>query len=393
MTLAASTWTPDALPWQHFRSPLEQWATLPSFLLGEYMFMALALLALVHARREGRDHLLIWVAALIAGTANDMIFMALPLVDNFWQAQATIMLTPRLPLYIPCVYVCFMYYPTVAVRRLRLAPLPQAALIGLTACLFYAPYDIVGAKFLWWTWHDTDAPIAVRILGAPVGSSLWVLTFVAPFSWLLDRALARDAQVSAGTFARGLALVAGFSTLIMVVQMTVLQQLDGGTPGYGAFAGGLLIYLGLVIGGWRSMDPEPARPGDRLLLGGALLYFTSLTGLMAAFDPATHLSAGVHQTPGECYVEATDITGKTRYEFLCVTDFNEDYSFECVDQPPADQVAWYTVCGRAHSNFRAWLLGVAGLGGLGIGLFTLLLGSGRARLGKLAGRSAPARAA
>jgi hypothetical protein len=59
------------------------------------------------------------VAALIAGTANDLIFMALPLVDNFWQAQTTIMLTPRLPLYIPCVYVCFMYYATVSVWRLR----------------------------------------------------------------------------------------------------------------------------------------------------------------------------------------------------------------------------------------------------------------------------------
>jgi hypothetical protein len=35
----------------------------------------------------------------------------------------------------------------------------------------------VGAKFLWWTWHDTDAPIRERILGAPVGSSSWVLTF------------------------------------------------------------------------------------------------------------------------------------------------------------------------------------------------------------------------
>jgi len=372
---------PD-LPWQHFSSPLEQWARLPSFLIGETMFIGLAVLALVHARREGRDHLLIWLAALIAGTANDMIFMALPLVDNFWQAQATIMLTPRLPLYIPCVYVCFMYYPTVAVRRLRLEPLSQAALIGIVACLFYAPYDIVGAKFVWWTWHDTDAPIAVRILGAPVGSSLWVLTFVAAFSWLLDRALARDPEVSAGTFARGLAMVAGFSTLIMVAQMTVLQQLDGGTPGYGAFAGGVLVYVGLVVWGWRSADPEPPRPGDRMLLGGALLYFTTLAGLMATFDPATHVSPGVHQIPGECYVEATDITGKTRHEFLCVTDFDEDYTFECVDELPGDQAAWYTVCGQAHTNFSAWMLGVGSLGLVGIGLFSLLLGPGRQRLRK-----------
>ncbi|HLT34624.1 MAG TPA: hypothetical protein VK034_00030, partial [Enhygromyxa sp.] len=165
MLAALNCIAPVDLPWQRFASPLEQWAVLPSFLVGEIMFMTCAVLALIHAIRSGRDHLLIWIAALIAGTANDLIFMALPLVNTFWQAQATIMLTPRLPLYIPCVYVCFMYFPTVAVRRLRLRPISQAALTGLVGCLFYAPYDIVGAKFLWWTWHDTDPTIAARILG------------------------------------------------------------------------------------------------------------------------------------------------------------------------------------------------------------------------------------
>ena len=38
-------------------------------------------------------------------------------------------------------------------------------------------YCFAGIKFLWWTWHDTDAPIRVRILGVPVGSSVWVVTF------------------------------------------------------------------------------------------------------------------------------------------------------------------------------------------------------------------------
>ena len=28
-----------------------------------------------------------WIAALVSGTANDAFFMALPMVDNFWQAQ------------------------------------------------------------------------------------------------------------------------------------------------------------------------------------------------------------------------------------------------------------------------------------------------------------------
>ena len=375
---------PD-LPWHHFTSPLVKWAEQPSFVLGEIMFMICAALALVHARREGRDHLLIWFAALIAGTANDMIFMALPLVNNFWQAQAMVMITPRLPLYIPCVYVCFMYYPTVAVRRLGLRPLPLAAATGLLACLFYAPYDIVGAKFLWWTWHDTDSPIAVRILGAPVSSSLWVLTFVSSFGLLVDRALARGAargegtQISVKTFATGLAMVAGLTTLMMMLQMTVLQQFDGGTPGYFAFAGGLLIYAIIIVVRRKTATPEAPRPGDKLLLGAALFYFAGLIVMMAAFDPASHRSPGVHQEPGECYGEVQDVTGATRHQYLCVSDFDEDYDFSCADAPAPGQ-HWYTVCGRAHENFAAWMGGVLLLGVLGSAAFLVLLaGVGRRR--------------
>ncbi len=31
----------------------------------------------------------VWIASIVAGTANDAIFMALPMVDNFWQVQRT----------------------------------------------------------------------------------------------------------------------------------------------------------------------------------------------------------------------------------------------------------------------------------------------------------------
>ncbi|MBW2716487.1 MAG: hypothetical protein JRD03_10445, partial [Deltaproteobacteria bacterium] len=144
------------MPWQTFTSPLETWSTLPSFVVGQPLFIVGAIVALIHAKKRGRTHLLIWAGALIAGTANDLIFIALPLVDNFWHAQANVMLSARLPLYIPCVYICFIYYPVVAVRRLGLSVWAQAGLTGIVAVMFYAPYDITGAKFLWWTWHDTD---------------------------------------------------------------------------------------------------------------------------------------------------------------------------------------------------------------------------------------------
>ena len=171
----------DAMPWRHWNDPVERIMVMPSFVIGEFFFITLALVTLVHAAAQGRTHLLVWLAALTTGTANDAIFMFLPFVDNFWQAQACVMLTPRMPLYIPCVYIVFMYTSTAAAWRLGLPVLASAALTGLMGEMIYAPYDITGIKFLWWTWHDTDAPIAHRLLGVPVGSTVWVITFTASF--------------------------------------------------------------------------------------------------------------------------------------------------------------------------------------------------------------------
>lgn len=382
MMLATLPWQlPTDLPWQVFTSPATQWERLPSFLVGEYLFIALAALALWHAWRNGRSHVFVWVGAIIAGTANDVIFMALPLVDNFWQAQATIMLTPRLPLYIPCVYVCFMYLPTVAVWRFGLNRWSGAALTGLAAILFYAPYDIIGAKYLWWTWHDTDAPIAARILGAPIGSTVWVITFAATFAWLIRWTVDKDPDVSGKSFALGLLKVALLSSFLMVLQMTILQQLDGGVPGIFTLIGVVVIYLGLTIWGARKARPR-GWSHDRVLAGAIGVYFATLLVITATFNPETHRAESLHQTYGECHVEATDITGAVRYKYVCAEDYDEDYTFDCMDTLPAEGDEWYTVCGRAHTSRATWLAGVGALGAVGMGLFGFLLVPARRRKDK-----------
>jgi hypothetical protein len=364
------------LPWRHFKSPLEQWRELPSFVIGEYLFIACALIALWHARRNGRDHLLVWIGALVAGTANDLIFMALPLVENFWQAQATLMITPRLPLYIPCVYVCFMYLPTVSLWRLGLPPVARALASGLVAILFYAPYDIIGAKFLWWTWHTSDPRIAQRLLGAPVSSSIWVITFVSAFALVINRVIDRSEsreQLEASRFARGLILAALASTPLMVVQMTVLQFLDGGVPG----ARGLVVMLGicvLAIGlTWRSRSRRTGT-GDRLLFVAIATYFATLVAIMACFEPTSHRSAGIHQSYGACGIVATDIAGLSRHEFVCAAEHNQQFGFACAE-PPRDGTNWYTVCGLPHTDRTRHLLAMALLAGLGMAAFGRLLGA------------------
>ena len=421
------------LPWRAIGDPLRQWADMPSFLVGEFVFFLLAAAALRHARATG--NVVVWAAALVAGTSNDLFFMALPFVNNFWQAQAVVMLTPRLPLYIPCVYVCFMYYPTVAVRAAfcttapprgsspsekRVVPRPAlAALSGLLAMLFYWPYDVTGAKFLWWSWHDTDAPIAARVLGAPASSTLWTLTFVGAFAWLLDRQLqppappaahtttttttdgnrsaspaGRAASViraaggggGAGAAARVLLPAALCSTPLMMAQMGVLQLPEpSGAPGHIALALGIAVYAAVAWRGVRSAapvlsnknggrvsssSPSAAASSSWSLVAAAALYAAALAAIWLCLDPATHRSTGVHQLPGTCGVAAVDIAGHTRHEFLCARDFDEDYDFRCVAGAgagadgrggglPADGAEWYTICGRAHSFYAQGLGGVA----------------------------------
>ncbi|MCA9562049.1 MAG: hypothetical protein KC561_01105 [Myxococcales bacterium] len=361
------------LPWHHFTSPAEKWAAQPTFVIGEYLFICLALLGLWHAKRRGRAHLLVWVAALVAGTANDLIFMALPMVDNFWQAQATIMITPRLPLYIPCVYVCFMYYPTVLVWRLDLGRWARAALSGLAAISFYCVYDIVGAKFLWWTWHDTDPPIANRLLGVPIGSTMWVIVFVATFAFLVGGRVDKDPSVGAKTFAKALALVALTCTTIMVLQITVLQQLDGGVPGPIGLVAVIVVYGAIAARGvWRQYNQTRVLPPEPMLMGAFGVYFGVMTFLMVAFSPESHQSESVHQTYGQCHVEQTDITGMVRYQFLCADDYDEDFDFACAGGPPPEGAIWYTVCGRAHTRPAVFKGGVAGLSLLGLLIFGFL---------------------
>jgi hypothetical protein len=102
----------------------------------------------------------------------------LPFSDNFWQGQATIMLTPRLPVYIPTVYFSMLYLSATAASRLGFSSsTAEACATGLLAVMFYFPYDILGPKMLWWTWHDTDPAISARSLGAPNGSTCWIVTY------------------------------------------------------------------------------------------------------------------------------------------------------------------------------------------------------------------------
>ena len=228
--------------WRAWTPILEQWELLPTFLFIEYGAILFTMGTLVHAYQSGPEYLLVWLSSFLTGSANgavlfashghalaavsvgvqgatplvaDIFFMAIDM-GNFWQAHATIMLTPRLPLYIPCMYNVFMYPAVVASWRLSISPLAQAALAGLAGEIIYAPYDIVGIKFLWWTWDEGDpairsrfaAPTPIRSIQASPRSRAIALVYGCTF---VSRPALRSVHMLARTGSRQVGVRAGSS--------------------------------------------------------------------------------------------------------------------------------------------------------------------------------------
>ncbi|OLP75987.1 hypothetical protein AK812_SmicGene44135 [Symbiodinium microadriaticum] len=375
----------DKWPWLRISSLEKQLQDHPSFVVGEALFLILAAFSFLHAICESRDGefrrlKLIWVATFIVGTVNDYIFMLLPVVDNFWQAQAVLMLTPRMPLYIPCVYNAFMYWPTVAAARVfchRRCPIAEASLAGLLAGLFYAPYDMCGAKFLWWTWHDTDPGVALRWLGVPGGSTAWTLTFTFCFSLLL-----RWGSDAGWGMLRSLAL-ACWSTPLMLVVLNVCTGLGWdriGMPGPRTVLATALLFSaicvwkpGLKVWPQRSATMHLFEPEHWSVRFAMVGYFFALILIGSAFSPENQVSTGVHQEFGPCDATDIDLLGLERKRYICRERFPQDYfNLDC-HGPTKDQelaeisscfstvqcmkiwggnvASWYTICGQRHARF------------------------------------------
>lgn len=414
----------DKWPWARLNKLEYQWAEHKSFVVCEFTFIALVIVSFIHAcsasdPEKSRRLKLMWVATFIVGTVNDYTFMLLPVCDNFWQAQATIMLSPRMPLYIPCVYNCFMYWPLVAAARVfhhsNKSRLAEACLCGLLGGLFYAPYDVNGARFLWWTWHDSDPPIGLRWLGVPAGSTAWTLTFNFSLCYLLRVGYDRGW----GQLPSLLLACASTPMMILVLNCFNILGMDKFTvPGVRTLLAVIAVYSAVcaykcAIPG-KAVSPLP-RSEPKILMLIMVIYFAIHAGIMAVFNPEDQISTGAHQVYGPCEMQDVDMMMMPRNRFVCTDRYNDGWTiedstatpssldrkfpvnwyfgFDCPRQlhgatgrwahitpeearkvdpgnPQGAEVAsWYTVCGRKHEEWQVWMAAVGGLCAFGALLF------------------------
>lgn len=392
----------DSWPWSHFNSVQNQVIEHPSFVVCEMLFTTLVLVSLYHACStqdpdNTRQLKLTWVTTFIVGTVNDYIFMILPVVDNFWQAQAIVMLTPRMPLYIPLVYNAFMYWSLVAAARVfyrkQNSRLAEACLCGLLGGIFYAPYDVCGARFLWWTWHNSDPAIILRWMGAPAGSTAWTITFNFSLCYLLRV----GSDKGWGPF-RKLAL-ACLSTpmMIVVLNCVMLVALDKvAVPGVRTIIAATLVFSCVVFHRLFLSSTEPIRAskpvakprrGERnFVIFSMGAYFTTLICIMAIFSPENQVATGAHQVFGPCNTTDFDLLGYPRQRYICANNYPDWYfKFDCPKavagavgrwahvkpQNSGDAtISWYTVCGQPHESWPLWMATVVGLCSLGFAAFT-----------------------
>eukprot|EP00697_Spironema_sp_BW2_P015129 gnl/Spiro4/5869_TR3000_c0_g1_i1.p1 gnl/Spiro4/5869_TR3000_c0_g1~~gnl/Spiro4/5869_TR3000_c0_g1_i1.p1 ORF type:complete len:394 (+),score=69.62 gnl/Spiro4/5869_TR3000_c0_g1_i1:61-1242(+) len=377
-----NTWT--HLPWKALRSPVERFDDNPSHLAAELLFFLCWIGAFFHACSRSRRHLLAWLSCPFICLVSAALWMSIGGVDNFWHAQGTVMLTPRLPAYMCCVYTMFLYVPWAAAERMHLPVSAEGTIAGLAALLIYIPFDIAGAKFIWWTWHDTDSTLIARMFGAPLCSPLWIITFTLAFCLLL-RLVPENIKFS--WFPVAVVLLAITSTPLMVVFVAMLQGIEmyaPGSPGAPTLIFAICIYVLVFLWGLASCENDELRLPRRrdsslwLMIG---LYFAAIVTISASVDPATLVSIGLHQPPGDCTATEIAFSGIPRNKFLCVEDFTEDFVFCAHPRSsivPSDP-RWYTICGKAFEpEIRKWhLTTVTSLAFFGTMLFRyMLLSSG-----------------
>jgi len=359
-------------PWKRWKSPLEQAKVLPTFVVNEWMYRAVTLTTAVHASRTG--NLQLWFSSWVCGSCNDAFFMAMPFCDNFWQAQGCIMLTPRMPLYIVEMYATILYCSTITARRFGVPYLPESALCGLLAHLMYHTYDINGPRYLWWTWHDGDPAISKRQLNAPIGSSIWILTYCAIHAalnrWVNDwdaprfTTLAKEIVNAVEVFLKqtvgewtskilqfGIfaadrmdafhSILLRFPSLMKILfcgsvctplfmiamgQLQIFSVDTIGVPGKRSYRLAIALYLGLLYRAYKlgqfNRGPLPVSVEEHkvnLALFKAIACFYAVQCVVSALGkPENHLSTGCHQKVGQSLV-VKDLMGFPREEHVPVT--------------------------------------------------------------------------
>ncbi|XP_065910438.1 uncharacterized protein [Dysidea avara] len=393
-----------------FRNPLEIWQENPSILVCELIFVLWAFVTLRHALHYRGRYLWLWIAAVLHGLVTESVSYFIPNVDNFWHFQTTVMfLKQRLPIYILCYYPAIYYTEIVCISRLKLSPLVEPFLIGLVDVMIDFPYDVMGIKMMWWTWHESDPNIYDRTYFVPWTSYLFHMSFVSSFVILhhLTRYLLtgnhRLDYVSRSTFVE---IVCIILTSVFAFPMAVATNF---IPVYHILHDLYNVHTEVVVlivfgtyamiswSGTRLKETEPkqtAKGRSRRSLFDSLsmmllIHYMFYMVLVWMASPELLRATGLHQSVTHNCTHMRQESIQTaigielyRNASLCSSHHRETYfDLNCPPNPifnqnlPPEGVSWYTICGTPYPNKVEYIAVVTGFCLLGLSVFYQLLSS------------------
>ncbi|TMW56293.1 hypothetical protein Poli38472_008941 [Pythium oligandrum] len=344
-------------------------------------------LLMLHIHSSGKRNATMLAAAFVQLVIMELLFFG----QKRWHAQSLIMLIPeRLPLFTVLIQAHFYYMAFVATSRLRIDSFIQPLAMGCLVLLFIFPFEILGAKFLWWTWHDTDPILVDRALGVPY--HIFFNHFFFAVAFLTGHHLVRwtvlegeyyeddnwKREWSYVMFVPFITNLFGVVLLILFYHLFV-ELLHVQT----AASFGLLLLMSLTFC-WMAdrerddpylqniLAPVDAYDSDWLYpfidhAVNQMVFVYSLIEivLIGLIDPSTIVSVGHHQPLGDCDENETfrTILGMrhNRKRYLCVHEYDEE--FNLCNYPVAQlnyEESWYMICGRGYADYATYLAVILG---------------------------------
>jgi hypothetical protein len=394
----------DSVNWfVTLRHPKEIWELHASYLITEVAFYFLGLLTFCHACRSGGRYVYLWFTTILHGLVVESLSYFVPDIDNFWHAQSMVMfLGQRLPLHIVLLYPVFIYTATATVSRLKLKACAEACAAGLCVVLIDIPFDIVGVKHLFWTWHDTDPNIFDRHYYVPWTSYYFHAAFASSFTLLFHgtRSLIGHGgdpatKMEADGFVKETfcSLVTG----ILAMPLGIMQFIPIYHPLHDMFHVHsevcVLMFLALYfLIAWTADRSVVKETSHGSMLSGTfdelrllvLIHFVIYVIFAITGQPEFIRSVGHHQPTGNCShitpVQAPTGQVLSKQTYLCTSKFDEPYfDFHCVagGKVPADGLSWYEICGTPFTNHIEHIIVVSALSVFGFWVYRQLLDSGR----------------
>jgi hypothetical protein len=376
----------DTLPWQHVN--LEVYKNMPTLVVAECMYALICFLYLVHAfshqsKVQKHRHLLLWACSISVGPLFSLLCMCVYELNFFWYGQATVMVTPRFPLYI-LFESCSILYISTALSWF--SGIQSPLISGLLAAIFRFPHDMISSKMLWLTWHDSDNNVDPRIMMVPISSTFGTCIYATCFAYILKHAplmLNYFCTLTKSKLEKNMEYICTyFAVFILIVpmsltSMSILQCVIGFTfPPHiePTSMTTLVVTLSLYICSavWRGMyNHDPMKRKILLLsynptcLVFCLCVYYGVLAYIAIFGkPENHISDGLHQQYGTFDISELDFTGfLERKKYICQEKRMYPNAFDFIENEiPNTGDEWYKIKGIAATP--EWRLGVS------ISLFT-----------------------